>query len=199
MKIFFIVLGCFIALVIAFVVYRYFATINGQQKSMQALFDKIEPVIADLKAGRTPAVEKIEALAASADTRNILFSELRALQREDLFPQKYRSIEAIGESDLVIWLLHPNELGTKPDEIEAMKQIEREEGGDKYRFVVYRFRTREPHWTAKDGWLAGIAGPYWEGKTPNGLPGGVFSKFEPYDSKSADQHFEEIEKLLLGK
>ena len=65
--------------------------------------------------------------------------------------------------------MHPNELGAKPDEIEAVRIIERTEDGKRCKFIVYRFRTRPPHWAARKGWLAGIAGPTGTVKSPQFL------------------------------
>jgi hypothetical protein len=158
------IIGSFVVFVIVFAVWRYFATISGSRKTTEGLLKRIEPVIADLESNRQPKVTEIESLAADATTRNIFYSALKHIGRSDLFPAQYRTLEAIGESDLVVWLLHPNELNAKPDEIEAVKTIEKIEDGNKCRFVVYRFRTHPPHWASKDGWLAGIAGPYFEGE-----------------------------------
>lgn len=53
------------------------------------------------------------------------------------------------------------------------------------RFFVFRFRTKPPHWAAKDGWLAGVAGPYWENEEPDLVPAGVFSRFEAFSNRLA--------------
>ena len=199
MKIALLVVGCIVAVLVLFAAYRFYATVVGGRKAQQAVYEKIRPVVTDVQAGRTPRSERIDALAASPETRNMLFRALRDLNRANLFPTKYRTVAAIGESDLTMWLLHPNELGAIPDEIEAMKEIVREEDGKRYRFVVLRFRTKPPHWASKNGWMAGVAGPYWEGEEAIEPAPGVFSKFEAYESRPAETHFEEIEKLLLRK
>ncbi len=191
-----VLLGCLVGLLVLFAVWRYLATMYASMKTVKTLRKRIEPVITDLRASRQPQTAAIEALAADATTRNLLYSALRKLGRTDLFPAQYHTLGAIGESDLVRWLLHPNELGSKPDEIEAVTTIERSDNGKTYRFVVFRFRTQPPHWAAEQGWLAGIAGPYWDGEDPDGSPGRVFSKFEQFDSKSPEQHFEDIQKFL---
>lgn len=65
------------------------------------------------------------------------------------------------------------------------------------RFFVFRFRTKPPHWAAKDGWLAGVAGPYWENEEPDLVPAGVFSRFEAFDSCSPDEHLNKTVELVM--
>ncbi|NLG29401.1 MAG: hypothetical protein GX557_15945 [Chloroflexi bacterium] len=61
---------------------------------------------------------------------------------------------------------------------------------------VFRFRTFEPDWVAKGGWMAGVAGPYLRGGEPATSAPGTFSSFETWDSKTADEHAGSIEDLL---
>lgn len=105
------------------------------------------------------------------------------IDQEELFPDEHRELKYIAESDLAAWLLHPNELDAVPDNIELAEVIEREGGEprEKYRFYVFKFRTLEPHWMAKHGWVAGVAGPYWDGEDPEDAPPGVFSRFEAFN------------------
>ena len=112
-----------------------------------------------------------------------------------------QALEMIAESDLVAWLLHPNELGGVPDGIELAEVIEREEGDppEKYRFYVFKFRTLEPHWMARHGWVAGVAGPYWDGQDPDASPPGVFSEFEPFNLRTPAEHLARIEQIVLRK
>jgi hypothetical protein len=84
---------------------------------------------------------------------------------------------------MVCWLIFPTELGSVPDEIELLGKLPVSTGGDSYGLLyVYRFRVREPHWAAEDGWLVGWTGPYSvEGES--GSDGSyTFSKFEKWDA-----------------
>jgi hypothetical protein len=101
----------------------------------------------------------------------------------------------LSEGQLVEWLLHPNELGARPDEIELMKKIE---DGDRGRWLVYRFRMREPHWAAKDGWMAGVVGPVGPADDAEPLPEApvVFSMFNAFDSASPEEHVAAVCKLM---
>ncbi len=197
MKTFLFVLAGLAVFILAVLLWLYAVAIWGGQKRMNALRARIEPVLARVRQGQPVPPEQIEPLARSPDTRNLLARSLRELGKEDLFPKLYRTPEAIAESDLVVWLLHPNELGAKPDQIELAQVIEREQGTRKGRFFVFRFRTLPPHWAAKSGWMAGVAGPYWNGEEPAGPPAIVFSEFEAFDSRSPENHLATIEKLVL--
>lgn len=181
-----------------FVIWRYIATVSGGRRRMKSLQAKMEPVMTALKINQKIPPEQLENIASNPETRNLLFRTLQKIGRQDLFPKKYRYPKAIAESDLVIWLLHPNELGSKPDQIELMNVIERE--GDKptkkYQFFVFRFRMHDPHWSAKSGWMAGVAGPYLEGEESGISPPGVFSRFETFDIRTPEEHVASVEKLL---
>ncbi|MBI5386892.1 MAG: hypothetical protein HZA90_19645 [Verrucomicrobia bacterium] len=186
-----------IALLMGLVLWAYL----GSVRQRRGLYAKIKPVIADLEKGRVVPTEQLEQLAADAETRNLLRRELQRIGRSELFPQRYGSLAAMAESDLVVWLLHPNELAAKPDQIEVAKVIERQEGTPSKTdvFFVFRFRTLPPHWHAKDGWMAGVAGPYVEGEDDDRLERIVFSRFEAFDKRTPEEHLVEIEKLVSRK
>ena len=192
MKTFLLTLAGFFAFVFAFVYWRIVATQRAADRRSAALLSRIEPAIATVLAGGRPDPDSISALASDPATRNLLFWNLHELGRGELFPAEHRTLAAIGESDLVFWLLHPNELAAAPDEIELVKEVERELGGRRMRFLVFRYRVHPPHWAAGDGWMAGVAGPYCDGEEPLGPPGGVFSEFEPIDSRTPEQHVDHV-------
>jgi hypothetical protein len=188
-----------IGTVIAWMIVR---TARITLRSMTALQARIEPVLAPLREGRTPSPDQIHALAASADTRSLLHRALRDMKREDLFPPQYATAEALAESDLVVWLWHDNELGARPDGIEHVKTIERPEGapGSPGRYLLFRFRTDPPHWAADSGWMAGVAGPYFEGDEAFEAPHArVFSKFEKFESRSPEEHVEAMVQMMKAK
>ena len=84
--------GCLAGLLIALPVWRYVATVNASRKSNEALLQRIAPVLSELKDGRRPEGAAIEALAADAATRNLLYSGLRELGQTNLFPARFRSL-----------------------------------------------------------------------------------------------------------
>ena len=89
-----------------------------------ALLDEMESVVAPILAGQAPDSADVERFAAEPRTRATLFDFLLFHKRLDLFPAAYRTVEALAESQLVVWLLHPNELGSPPDEIELAEEVE---------------------------------------------------------------------------
>ena len=146
---------------------------------------------------RVPRFHHRVAAVQSAETRNLLHDRLSAAGREDLFPVEYATQDAFAESDLVAWLVFPTELARAPDQIELMqiqpfKSDDDPDGGDN-EIYLFRFRVHEPHWAAEKGWMAGIAGPFPRHGPPTteGL-GATFSRFEPWDSQSPEEHLESI-------
>lgn len=182
-------------LIVALVIWMIVRAVRLTLATTHAMRARIEPVLAAVREGRTPSPDEIHDLAANAATRSLLRRALRQLGRDDLFPVRYATPEALAESDMVVWLLHGNELGAVPDDIELATTMERTAGAPprRCRYFVFRFRTRPPHWAASSGWMAGVAGPYFEGDeildTP---PAGIFSRFERFDARSPEEHLAAI-------
>jgi hypothetical protein len=152
-----------------------------------------------LRLGKEVDTKSIESAAAYAEVRNYLFATLQKIGKENLFPKKYRTQEAFAESNMVDWLAHPAELARVPDEIELMKVVSMDLGGQEgvCDYYVFRFRTLPPHEAAKEGWLAGVSGPFRQKETPtiNAL-GHTFSAFEKWESKSPEEHLNRIRQLI---
>jgi len=197
-----IILGVVVSLVVAFVVWRWYATISGGRRASEEILQRIDPVIQIVRSGGVPDPTSIRELAADPATRNTLYDALLFAKRDDVFPEQFRTPEAIAESDLVFWLRHPNELASSPDEVELMERLTRDAGGrlGEVAYFLFRFRVHEPHWAAKDGWMAGVAGPY---KQRNGrvLPGApcAFSTFYGYDAKTPDEHVDFVHQLVVKR
>jgi hypothetical protein len=162
--------------------------------------EEIEPATKAVYAGHEPSPEALERAAADPRTRNTLFDFLLYHQKVALFPTRYRTAEAFAESALVQWLMHPNELGVAPDEI-GLAEVVRDPVADtvvgcRNRWLVFRFRTRPPHWAAADGWMAGVVGPV-SGPPIEQFPDAavVWSMFRPMDSASADAHVSAVREL----
>jgi hypothetical protein len=145
--------------------------------------------------GENVPPEHLFSAAASAETRNMLYDILDRSNKSSLFPQQFRTQTALAESDMVSWLIYPTELGCAPDEIELMHvatiDTEAEEGLIDY--YVFRFRTLEPHWGAKDGWMAGVSGPFIRKNGPStDAQGCTFSRFDAWESQSVEEHLDAI-------
>ena len=129
-----------------------------------------------------PAV--VAEIAADPESRKWLFDGLQKLERTHLYPAEYRTQAALAESDLVNWLIHPTELGRAPEEIELVQAVPFDTATDAgwADYYLFRFRTEPPHWAARYGWLAGVAGPFLRKDQPTiQALGDTFSAFTPWD------------------
>src|SRR5262245_36369873 len=143
MSVFLIGLAGFVALVVAFVVWRVFATIVGGRRAYRALAMRIAPVLEALDGGTEPRREDLVRFAGDRETRRVLHDALSQHEKLALFPREFLRWELMAEADLVGWLCHPNELGCLPDEIELMAQVPAPAGafaGATY--FVFRYRTK---------------------------------------------------------
>jgi hypothetical protein len=198
MKAILVGLGILAAIIAFFVVWRLWATYAGGRDSYSGLTARIEAVERRLVAEQEPEPADLERFAKDPATRKVLYDALEHHGRLGLFPPEYLTPEAMAEADLVVWLAHPNELAATPDDIELMKVVAAP--GEAYahqRYFVFRYRTRAPHWAAADGWLAGVAGPYPDDKAfAPGAPG-TFSRFEPYDSRTPEEHVRVTHEVVM--
>ena len=148
-----------------------------------------------LRRGQAVAPGIIHRVAADAEVRSQFYDNLDDIDRLDLFPDEFKTQEALAESELVDWLVFPTELGRAPNEIELMDKFT--DADRKTISFVFRFRTHEPHWAAEDGWMAGVSGPYLIDQIPTTDSGwATFSKFRKWDEASAEEHFEDIIGLM---
>jgi hypothetical protein len=144
-----------------------------------------------------PAI--VAEIAASSECRKWLFDGLHKLERAQLFPRELRTQSALAESDLVNWLLHPTELGRPPDEIEFVQTVafDTETDAGWADIFLFRFRTHPPHWAARDGWMAGVSGPFLRKDQPTiQALGDTFSAFTPWDRKSVAEHVDDVRELI---
>jgi hypothetical protein len=152
-----------------------------------------------LRLGKTVDAKHLEFVADSSEMRNFLYDALHQLRKPGLFPAKYRTQGAFAESDMVNWLVFPTELDRVPDEIELMKVVSVDTGlkDGIYDYYLFRFRTFEPHWNAKNGWEAGVSGPFARKDSPTTRAlGDTFSSFAKWESKKPDEHVGDIRELM---
>jgi hypothetical protein len=121
-------------------------------------------------------------------TRETTFQLLNEHGKTDLFPKELYSIEKGAESNLANWLEFPTELDSCPDEIEHVKKVTIDFDSNNVHYHVFKFRVNEPHWAAKDGWMLGIVGPYFDDSEPYHFPGATFSRLNSkFDTTSPDE------------
>ncbi len=199
LKILGLVLAGLIALVVAAVAWLYIRAARGQRRAYGALLDRIAPVMQDLARGETPQSALLDRYAENRETRKVLFEALEEANRRDLFPSKYLAWEMLAEADLVAWLCHPNELGAPPSEIQLVARIpEPGAAAPDSAYFVFKYRMHEPHWAAKNGWLAGVAGPYDTAGEPRTSGRGTFSRFEAIEARSPEEHVAIVHKSVVG-
>jgi hypothetical protein len=151
-----------------------------------------------LKMGDEIKPELIERIAADSECRQWLFNNLISLKKLDLFPEKYKTQEALAESDMVNWLIYPTELARKPDSIQLMKIIEVDSKSKDgiVEFYLFRFKSNHEPWL-NDGWLTGVSGYFRKKDKPTTSSYGyTFSSFEKWDSKTPDEHLHDIQDLI---
>ena len=190
MKILLGVLGL-VALVGAWLVY---AAVAGSRRAYEAQLSRIAPVTQALGAGQDPSEQDLVTFASDRGTRRILFEVLEQQGKLHLFPRQFLTWEGMAEADLAAWLTHPNELGSVPDEMELVGKVRAPSGAAETQYFVFRFRAKPPHWAARDGWLAGVAGPYDVSQAPRPYGSGTFSRFESFDGKTPEQHVAAVDR-----
>jgi hypothetical protein len=152
-----------------------------------------------IRKNQIPQQSAFIKVASSPETRNLLYRFLLDVDKKYLFPEKFNTQEHLAESDMVGWLIFPTELDTAPDQIELM-HIATVENKDKelFNYYIFRFKTFEPHWAAKKGWLAGVSGPFPQKEMPTIKSfGSTFSRFDSWESLSAEEHLGEITETIL--
>lgn len=83
-----------------------------------------------------------------------------------------------AESNLANWLEFPTELDACPDEMEHIKRVTFDFDGrnNNVHYEVFKYRVNEPHWAAKNGWMLGVVGPFFDDSKPYDHPGATFSR-----------------------
>jgi hypothetical protein len=190
-----LVAGC-----VAFVAWRYFATIAGGLRRTADINRRVELLLAPHNSGGRPDMEQLRVMAEDPATRNTLRDQLAALNQSGLFPAEFATEEATAESELVFWLRHPNELGDSPDEIECMGRHTRSCKDGAVDYYLFRYKTHPPQWASNQGWLAGVAGPYpASGAECPTLHPTAFSTFKPYAEATPDEHVDWFHEMLTKR
>ena len=156
-------------------------------------------IVSLLRLGKPVEKKHVEDVARHAEMRNWLYIDLKRLGQSSLFPETYKTQQAFAEADMVNWLVYPTELNRVPDEIELMKVATVDTGlpDGIYDYYLFRFRTKPPHWAAKDGWIAGVSGPYLRKDQPTTEAlGDTFSSFTKWDAKTPDEHVGDTRELM---
>lgn len=190
MTIFLIIAGAAAVAAVIFVIYRS-RKVKGQiRKLTDQRFERIRPLYDKLENGENISADDILPFAQNVRTREATFQLLHNYNKPELFPTEYLTIVKSAESNLANWLEFPTELDTCPDELEHIKRVTIDFDGE-HNFVhyeVFKYRVNEPHWAAKDGWMLGVVGPYFDDSKPYDFPHATFSRTDStVDKVTADE------------
>lgn len=191
MKTLFIIAGIILLSIAGFIIYRLITVKNQRKKIADARFDRIKPLIDKILNGNELTTDDVVPYAKNVLTREITFQLLSEHNQLDLFPKAYHTLIKGAESNLAQWLEFPTELNACPDEIEHIKRVTFDFDGENnfVHFEVFKFRVNEPHWAAKDGWMLGVVGPYFDDSIPYDFPHSTFSRL----SSTIDKVSPEVE------
>ncbi len=178
MKIFLIITGLIVLAIAIFAVYRL-VTVKRQNSKLNAeRFERIKELYDKLENGQSLTEKDVLPFAQNILTRELAYRLLSDRNRTDIFPKEYNTIVKSAESNLANWLEFPTELDACPDEMEHIKRVTFDFDGQNnfVHYEVFKYRVNEPHWAAKDGWMLGVVGPYFDDSKPYDFPQSTFSR-----------------------
>ncbi len=162
-----------------------------------------------LRRGVKVPEHELDWIARSPRERFVLFELLSKHKLVDRLPAACREQAALAEGHMVDWLCFGTELGREPDEIELIHRetrplVTRRELAGRSRngrpsqssrpvdYFFFKYRVTERHWSKKDGWMVGMAGPYFCDEQPTTSPGELtFSRFTKFGKLSLRKHVAE--------
>jgi hypothetical protein len=186
-----IVLGV-LALMLSLFVLGWLNAIRASGVRNRKIESLTRPAMEAVRENRPSAQDMVTELAEVPAARNYLFARLTELGKADMFPLALRSIEKVAESDLARWLMHPNELGAAPAEMELVRRLAILGEGRSGSVFLFRFRAEPSNFAWKRGWMAGVAGPYWDDDESPDFASGTFSELAPFDRLTVEQHVESL-------
>ncbi len=184
------IIGGVILLTVVLFIFLWVRSIRTTLRRDEELDALVRPVLDLLEQEKVPDNELILNLAMNPLIRAHCLSRLTDSGHEGIFPSKYKTTEMIAESDLTRWLYHGNELGSIPDELELVFEQQVSEDNRKGRCFLFKFRVHEPHWAASNGWMCGVAGPFWDGDELQFGAESTFSELSSYNGQSNEQHLD---------
>jgi hypothetical protein len=190
MKIVFIIIGLIVLAIVIFAVFRL-VTVKRQNNKLNAeRFDRVKELYNKLESRQELTENDVLPFAKNVLTRQTAFQLLADNDKSNLFPKEYNTLIKAAESSLANWLEFPTELGACPEEIEHIKRVTFDFDGQNnfVHYEVFKCKTNEPHWAAKDGWFLGVVGPYFDDSKPYDFPQATFSRISStIDKVSPDE------------
>ena len=178
MKIVLTIIGLGVSAILIFAVYRLVAVKRQNSKLDAERFDRVKELYDKLESGQELTEKDVLPFAENILTRQTTFELLADHDNTNLFPKEYNTLIKAAESNLANWLKFPTELDACPDEIQHIKRVTFDFDGNNnlVHYEVFKYRVNEPHWAAKDGWILGVVGPYFDDSKPYDFPQATFSR-----------------------
>jgi hypothetical protein len=202
MNIVFVNLGLIVLAIIGFAVYRY-QKVKGQRQRLNAdRFERVRGLYGKLESGQRLTAEDVLPYATNVLTREPTFELLKSYNQLALFPGELLTLEKGAESRLVNWLEYPTELDGCPDEIRHFKRVSFDFDGEGHfvHYEVFKYRINEPHWAAKNGWIWGVVGPYFDDSQPYDHAAATFSRVDStVDKISADEEAKWVHEHIASR
>ncbi|GGB81619.1 hypothetical protein [Dyadobacter sediminis] len=202
MKIVFTIIGLIILAIVIFAVYRL-VTVRRQNSKLNAeRFNRIKDLYEKLESGQELIDNDVFPFAKNILTRQTTFELLADHNKTYLFPKEYNTLIKGAESNLANWLEFPTELDACPDEIQHIKRVTFDFDGQNnfVHYEVFKYRVNEPHWAAKEGWILGVVGPYFDDSKPFDFPQATFSRVSStLDKVTPDEEAKWVHKNIANK
>lgn len=161
------IIGILAVLLAGFVWWRYTSVRRGADARDARILESLQPVVEKLKRGIAVDASEVALLAESPENRPLLHALLKHYEQLSFFPKEHLTVEAQAKANLSYWMMHPNELGDPPVEVEVVETIPRSLDGIDGDFVVLRYLMGAEHWTSKNGWMLGLSGPFVASEPPH--------------------------------
>jgi hypothetical protein len=156
---------------------------RGMRKRDERVLKTLEPISRQLAEKKDVSPDEVRTMAMRAETRYFLYARLKEAGKTDLFPAEFLDERFQAESNLTYWMIHPNELQDPPEKMELMEVVDRTCGGKPGKFFIFKYKMPEKHWAGKDGWILGIAGPFFRDEKPYEIRRGAFSRINDHEGK----------------
>lgn len=201
MKIALIILGVIVGAVALFAIYRYVIVYYQNNQLNAKRVERVRELVDRLEKGSGITAEDVLPFARNLLTRETTYRLLHDFNRTELFPAEYYSLLKGAESHLANWLEFPTELDACPDEMEHIKRVTFDFDGENHlmHYEVFKYRTHEPHWAAKDGWYLGVVGPYFDDSKPYDFAGATFSRMSSVEQITPEEEAKWVHENIVSK
>jgi hypothetical protein len=190
----FIIVGIVFAIIILGIaclyIYAIFATIRTENN----LNDKAIIIANQIQKGNL-SEDSIKIICRNyPEYRRYFFQNIKGQTK---FPSEFSTQFYTAETDLIIWLMHPNELGSKPDSIQFVDTMNFEYNSLNLKYYLFKFKVNEPNWASKYGWMAGVSGPFLSKTELYETVLGTFSELDPISKMSNREHVEYVHNKMI--